>query len=512
MESRPAMALQTNVLRDGEWVTETVDLQSVLQASTEPPSTSSQARQPVGRPGTYGVLTKTAVESPVAQFILPVRLRSSHHVDVAFVGDHYVQIRELGRDSQLRDVIRKTDFGTRIINARVIGGTSEDDDESNDNDVKIKVEDGTNHNGGMSGDIDMDDIHTAAAAQNGNPVQLRLPPQQLVIVLENGDQIFMFLETLQDGRLYFNTTQYKPPGKKIVPPGRHAAVDPSSRYLALACDEGLFTVSELNCQQDLSRDYAAGGQLQYIKSYRPRPVYGIIHKMEFLYPRPDDDYQIILLLIVIERGIAKMIIYEWEAGEDLREVLTEKKRGQNLPMSSEKPLLIVPLTFNSAFFTVSAGQIWFCPNSLHQPAKFESFSLEAQRDASSQSRQLQLWSAWARPYRLPTYNAANDSIYLARQNGSVVYLELNSDNLITSHVEVGNLKSDIGAFCTVFDQFGDILIVGGHSGPGTMVNLPPRQATVHLGDIPNWASLSDVVTTYEKVRAPGTHTDRKSVV
>ncbi|EPE03431.1 thermotolerance protein [Ophiostoma piceae UAMH 11346] len=517
------MAFQTNVLRDGEWVTETVDLHSVLNGNAAASSRKPQ-RQAVGKAGTYGILTKTAIESPVAQFILPVRLRSSKHVDVAFIGDHYVQIRELGRDSQLRDVIRKTDFGSRIVNAKVVGippeSTTENDKDGNNNDIKVKMEeDGAHHNGHghTPHDVEMEDTHTATTAPPLPPPRLqrvqrstrrRLPPQQLVVILENGDQIFLFLESMPSGQLEFHTTQYQELGRHILPPGRHAAVDPSSRYMALACDNGLFEVYELESPRNLNQSYVSGNQLRYIRFKRPRPVHGTIHKMEFLYPRPDDDYHIILLLIVIHKGEARMVIYEWEAGDDLRFVLGVEKYGQLLPASSEKPLLIVPLTFNSAFFTVSGGHIWFCPNSLHQPAEFTDFRLnEGQVPPSLNGEGDHSWSAWARPYRLPTYNATNDSIYLARQNGSVVYLELNSDNLITLCLEVGELNSEISSsFCTLFDHFSDILIVGGHSGPGTVNQLRPRLPTVHLGIIPNWASVADFVTTDERSRAPGAYT------
>ena len=434
-----------------------------------------------------------------------------------------MQIRELGRDSQLRDVIRKTDFGSRIVNAKVVGtppeSTTKNGEDGNKDNVKVKTEeDDTHHNGHTPHDVDMEDTQTTAPSPSLPSSRLqhvhlsaerRLPPQQLVVILENGDHIFLFLESLPDGRLDFHSTQYQQLGRHILPPGRLAAVDPSSRYMALASDNGLFMVHELESQQHLNQAYVNGNELRYIRSKRPRPVHGTIHKMEFLYPRPDDDYHIILLLIVIHQGRARMVIYEWEAGDDLRFVLRSEKYGQLLPAGSEKPLLIVPLTFNSAFFTVSGGHIWFCPNSLHQPAQFSDFKLnEGQLPPSLDARGDDSWSAWARPYRLPTYNATNDSIYLARQNGSVVYLELNSDNLITLCLEVGELNSEISSsFCTLFDHFSDILIVGGQSGPGTINQLCPRQPTVHLGKIPNWASVADFVTTDERGRAlPGAYT------
>jgi hypothetical protein len=76
------MAFQTRVLRDGEWVTETVNLQAALKASAAP----QLASEPLPKPPVCGILSQTLVESPVVRWVLPARLRSSTHNDIAFVG------------------------------------------------------------------------------------------------------------------------------------------------------------------------------------------------------------------------------------------------------------------------------------------------------------------------------------------------------------------------------------------------------------------------------------------
>lgn len=76
------MAFQTRVLRDGEWVTETVNLQAALRASAAP----QLASEPLPTPPVCGILSQTLVESPVVRWVLPARLRSSTHNDIAFVG------------------------------------------------------------------------------------------------------------------------------------------------------------------------------------------------------------------------------------------------------------------------------------------------------------------------------------------------------------------------------------------------------------------------------------------
>lgn len=78
------MAFQTNVFRGGEWVTETVDLHTFLKSQAN--ATKGPAKEPLLKPPRCGLLTRTLVESPVANSILPVRLRSPQNNDIAFVG------------------------------------------------------------------------------------------------------------------------------------------------------------------------------------------------------------------------------------------------------------------------------------------------------------------------------------------------------------------------------------------------------------------------------------------
>jgi hypothetical protein len=77
------MAFQSSVLRDGEWVTETVSFQDALKASSSVPKTTSDLN--TKRPA-CGILSKTIIESPVVHWVLPVWLRSRSHNDLAFIG------------------------------------------------------------------------------------------------------------------------------------------------------------------------------------------------------------------------------------------------------------------------------------------------------------------------------------------------------------------------------------------------------------------------------------------
>lgn len=76
------MSVQTTVLRDGEWVTETVGIHTVLKSLAPKPTKKPKSN----KAPTCGLLTRTVVETELVHFILPVRLRSPHRNDVAFVG------------------------------------------------------------------------------------------------------------------------------------------------------------------------------------------------------------------------------------------------------------------------------------------------------------------------------------------------------------------------------------------------------------------------------------------
>ena len=55
-------------------------------------------------------------------------------------------------------------------------------------------------------------------------------------------------------------------------------------------------------------------KLSLVKSERYIYLHGVILKMEFLYPSPDDDEQIILLVVLVNKGRTRMLIYEWVTG------------------------------------------------------------------------------------------------------------------------------------------------------------------------------------------------------
>ena len=308
--------------------------------------------------------------------------------------------------------------------------------------------------------MDLDDSHPGVAT----PKPTELPPQILVLVLESGDTVFLYLHS-PEGVLRFEVQPFRSPLSQLVRPGFHMTADPSSRYLALGSAQKSFVVYELESLK--SRD----SFLNPVVTYRVRSVQGVIHKMQFLYPRPGDDHHIILLLIIIRHGRSRMVTYEWELGDSLRDVFAEEKRGHPMPVENQMPIMLIPLTVCSAFIAISEEQIAVCTDTLHGSPKFESVTIGEERPPTDNfhGRGEPLWVAWARPFRLHEYFTTNDCIYLAREDGVVYFVDADSESTVNGSLYIDKVDCNISAaFSCLYDQYDDVLVMGSDSSAGAI--------------------------------------------
>ncbi|KAI0014250.1 hypothetical protein F4779DRAFT_632603 [Xylariaceae sp. FL0662B] len=474
-------SLQTYVLENDQWVARTISAEELMRER----STSRQriGRQPPSKPPTCGLLTKTVIESPVVRWVLPVQLRSARYNDVALISDHSVQICQLGHDGQLQDVAKKNDFGSRIRNALVMGAP-EYIRRGTEDGIHVKVEDS---------DTDMADLGTPVSKLPGQNAPL--PPQLLILMLERGHLVFLFLRQTSTGAWDFVSTNHKVPGQRLVCPGFHMAIDPSWSYLTLACSENLFIMYELESMETLRAKYAQGYPLEPIKDKHARAVKGIIHKIEFLHPLHGNEEQIILLIIIIQPEVSRLAIYEWERGCLLREVFSEEKSGYRLDDDYRMPLLVVPLKVRSAFLVITERITATCSDILSGPPTFTPFELANGEDTElHHGTHEPLWTAWTRPIRHHPFHANKDVIYLAREDGLINFLEIGDESGIETSVGICSVNCNIdSAFACLFQPLGDVLVTGGDSGPGAVWNVEARQHPQRIGWIPNWSPTVDFV-------------------
>jgi hypothetical protein len=64
----------------------TIDVNAVLRHYEQQDRAASRNTVEVQRAPVLGLLTQTAIRSPLVHWILPVRLRAQHANDVAFIG------------------------------------------------------------------------------------------------------------------------------------------------------------------------------------------------------------------------------------------------------------------------------------------------------------------------------------------------------------------------------------------------------------------------------------------
>ncbi|KAK2626316.1 hypothetical protein QTJ16_004578 [Diplocarpon rosae] len=492
------MALATSSLVDGEWVTRTLDVNTVLRHYNQQDEDAAATLTEVEKAPKLGLLTQTVIQSPLVHWILPIRLRDDKHHDVAFIGGDFVQIKELRSDGLLWDVIRKEDFGARIRNARVVGSVKAYE---NDPDViaraqKIKAE-----------DADEDSKMTDSSPKMASvPTQPPLPPQFLLLQLDTGDSVFLRINQSKDAKFGFISSRYRVSKPMLkLQPGMHLAVDPSSRYMAVGCSEGVFAIYSLHSRESLNEQYLKGSALRHVECETQVYPNGVILKMEFLHPMADDEEHIILLVIMVVKGRTKMFVYEWQTGGDLRKVVPQSSRGYLLETKRQMPLLLIPLTIKSSFILVFEDSMAVCQGILHSGPKFIDFNDRIDLPTVfHHGSGNPLWTAWTRPSRLESHKATRDDLFIAREDGLIKFLEIDSedDDVVTADNNIGDFGANCGTALATMDypnknrKSGDLFIMGGDSCPGGTYLLQARQFPVLMEPIQNWSPAHDFVTTY----------------
>jgi hypothetical protein len=146
------------------------------------------------------------IQGPVVQWVLSARIRHPDKNDVVFVGENYIQIKELVESGHLEDVVTKSDFDAKILGAKVIGIR---------HDIALEVQ------------IKQGATYESATSPGSLPDQ-SLPPQLLVMVLSSAELVFLYGADRPVGHLDFVHTRRPLPAdvSSLEEYGRHLAVDP----------------------------------------------------------------------------------------------------------------------------------------------------------------------------------------------------------------------------------------------------------------------------------------------
>lgn len=302
--------------------------------------------------------------------------------------------------------------------------------------------------------------------------QYTLPPQILVLMLETGELCFAFIQTKRPEQSLRLFVKKFTPQTKVPYMGFHLVIDPSYRYLAAASPEETMEIYHLKSYHQLAQEYHERGTFNPVLGWHASILNGVIHKVNFLFPRPQDDHHIIMVLFVCRKHYVQsrgwqLLSYDWEAGDSLNTVFSQRKVALRPPELEEPPLFLVPLRYQSTFFMVFRKSVCLVQHALSVP-QYQFTHLPAiQKTGLHYGTGEPEWTSWARPFRRRSYAENTDIIYLAREDGVVIHIEVESTSLLQLTTQIGNLDTNIGrAFAAAYDVFSDLLIIGGEAGPG----------------------------------------------
>ncbi|MCJ1390946.1 hypothetical protein MMC18_003807 [Xylographa bjoerkii] len=454
-------------------------------------------------PPTSGLLVRTVVPSPLIRWIIPARIRHKNKNDVVFISNSSIEVKEYLGDS-LREVIVKDDFGSTIRAARVFGTPP----------TPLTAEQPS----GLEAIIKEEEVEQAST----NSMELdvfagpEVPPQILVLAMESSTKdklLFLFAYSDLSEQIQFLSFEHPFLSHKRYAErlGRHVAVDPRSRAMAVAAVSGSFMVYTLKAITQLRQEVESPAGLLHdrfvpITSERHMNLDGIILKMEFLHPRREDENHAILLVVFSMGDGTKLRVYDWDCSKGLQTI----ERGPDFPVDAHQqcPLLLIPFTLTTGFFLVSEGWMAVYHNILigsMDSAGHEHVHQVIKEPGSS--RKMPLFTSWARPTRRKDWDLENDAFYLCREDGSVRFLEFQRGGMpMWTKSEVGSIGVNVDtAFAVLDDGIGeyrmggrsyDMLVAAGDMSNGILVRFEARKPPEPHQSIPNWAPVMDFCSAY----------------
>lgn len=493
------MSVQTTVLENGRWVTRNVDPYRVRAQNTETPR-KEQSQPSINLPKTpsVGILTKTLVRSSVINRIIPARIRHKTKNDVLFISANSVTVKEARGDCALQEIAIKSDFDSTIKSARIIGERRELTklDYSYQMPKKAEHWDAT-HTNEDDDFVDEGDPPDRAALNRQD-----IPPHVLVLALESNRLVFLCAISgkSEHTELFWSQKVLPAPPSPLEGLGELIAVDPKSRAMAVAAHEGRIYIYALKSMNEMRAEFKENSQLGPIKEEKLVLLDGNILKMEFLHP-PENELNRIILLLVVARGHeSKLIWYDWNADMPLHQ---SQLRPNKMPLhpDEELPLLLIPLTKNTAFILVCEKRMVLIKDILTGSCHrfFHRLAAEQEPQEPGISTRRPIWVQWARPMRSKKRLRPNeDNIILCREDGIVQYMVIDPgiEGMIDSNHHVGRLGVNINtSFATVdlglYTQ--DLLVAGGDESDGGLWDFPPRQIGPNQrGTMPNWAPINDL--------------------
>lgn len=431
-----------------------------------------------------GLLTRTIVQSPVIRWIIPARIRHRKLDDVVFVGDDFVQIKQVKRGGHLLDVHTHNTFGSRICAASALD---------------------------IDGDLPKEDTFLQQELTDSESWSATAPAQLLVLTLESQTLLFAYLQRQADGHLLLKTQPIPLPRWPAarLQVSHHLNVDPSSRALAVAAMEEHIIVWSTKTPAQIRVEIEQGSENWCpLTIQQPVRLGGIISHITFLRPAQTDSGHIILLAIVVDKRRTRLVWYDWWHTSELSQMQSHDILVVESPRCA--PSMVIPLS-RANFALVHGNTISICKDILSgfvEQIVTEPIDLDHPADHPAVSSRRPEWSGWCRPMRNLPSNDNRDFLYLSREDGKVFLLEVADADVTSSFA--GDLHCYVGqAFASLGNDLEpDLLAIAGECSIGQIAcigdwsqrhhRLSSRETALQMDVVellPNWAPLTDAIVT-----------------
>ncbi|KAF1976560.1 hypothetical protein BU23DRAFT_455784 [Bimuria novae-zelandiae CBS 107.79] len=502
--------VQGSVLVDGEWVSRSADVYHIMssaQLHEDVDMDDVATAQPLAPPE-IGILSKTVINSPLYTTIIPANIRHKDVDDVVFVGEDFVQLKEICDYGHLRHVATKSDFKGKILAARAFGNPR-------------KVQINTSEQNPL---LKRTSLHRPRRSTTGEEMDI-LPLEVIVLTLSTRTLMFLWARDSNVGPATFvqKTIQLPTSASRFNRPGQFLSIDPRCRAIAVAAAEGCFMLYKTKTMDIWRRDLEAGRDEVPVVEEAQFAIDGRIMHMEFLSPGTDDDPHVILIFIIVHEGNTKVASFDW----DFRNTLGTPSRPTRsvLDFENRNPPLLIPLSRGPDFILVQSEYISVCKGVLAGPPVTSKTSIPARfldTLRPGNNKNIPLWVQWDRAPRNPGF--AKEAFYLAREDGMILYVELGGNTNLLEISDAGSWPCPIDtAFACLraanseFAQsYPDVLVAGGLGSDGHLckvgawpkeyanqVPYPESLAFDLIESLPSWAPVTDMaVAPLENIPLP----------
>jgi hypothetical protein len=141
--------------------------------------------------------------------------------------------------------------------------------------------------------------------------------------------MFLWARNTPSGAVTFTqrTVRLPAPASRFDRLGAFLAIDPRSRAMAVAAQEGRFILYKTKPIELWRKELSVGADTTPIEDERIIPLEGRVMHMEFLSSGAgQDEFHVVLLFVIASQGRTKMTCYDWDCREDLSTAAVRTER------------------------------------------------------------------------------------------------------------------------------------------------------------------------------------------